>query len=587
MSGFEVVGVILGVLPLVLKAGKELYLGGGLLKDWWRYEQTFNDFINDIDYEYYRLEALVRTLLNPLPIPDDRIELLLQANGECWMDSTLQQELRERLGDNYIRFMQTLEDLKFVVFEMIEILPIEDGKVNMVNKSKLRRELDRIHHVLSRRKPELLSQMKKNNDRLKEILEIGVIRSAYSRNPNVSNKTIATSRKLKALAARRNQVKALHGALERSLQCDHTHSHRLGISLQSIQGTKNDLDSIAHKLLLRESPPMICKAQTHSTEDTPATETKSPSFANNILEIKQQNMMKKATGAKSYKTIKKGLGSIFKVVNLKVRASEEPNIQGIPNPKHRVDKGVRFQPPQRRCSISLSRYPLIKDLCASIHSNSAEPFAGYFSMEAQTSLILSQEKDDLTPHETLSLAEVMSGELPPKSQRFQLAHLLVSSLPELQGTNSWIGGRWSLEHILIKKQTEFGTINTNGGFFIREYLHQQHGAQTTKFLGTKQSLFCLGVVLLELSFGQKLESHPLRRMFLDNGRPNDFTDLCTAKKWQEKVEEEFGYDLAEAIRHCIDSDLGPTPDFDDDEFLDCVITYVVEPVQTFASLWVR
>ncbi|KAK4222671.1 hypothetical protein QBC38DRAFT_518724 [Podospora fimiseda] len=55
----------------------------------------------------------------------------------------------------------------------------------------------------------------------------------------------------------------------------------------------------------------------------------------------------------------------------------------------------------------------------------------------------------------------------------------------------------------------------------------------------------IGILLLELLFGQSLESRPERTEFLrPDGTPNKYTDYCTATEWQRTVEMEVGDGIA-------------------------------------------
>ncbi|KAL4878730.1 hypothetical protein BJY04DRAFT_220797 [Aspergillus karnatakaensis] len=143
---------------------------------------------------------------------------------------------------------------------------------------------------------------------------------------------------------------------------------------------------------------------------------------------------------------------------------------------------------------------------------------------------------------------------------------------------------------MIRRSAGAKPIHLREGFFIREYGAQaEQKAPLTAAEALQQardSLFSLGVTLLELLFGFKLEAHPLRPRYVSNGQPNEYTDLCTAKKWREEAETEFGPEFAEAIRHCIDGDLGPAFNLDNSEFVDSVLTHVIEPIRNYVALYV-
>ncbi|KAL5337873.1 hypothetical protein BJX70DRAFT_367937 [Aspergillus crustosus] len=180
MSGLEVAGVVLGAIPLIIEAGKMLHSRGGILAAWWRDEQIFNQFINDIDWEYHTFTDLVGTLLSPCSISDYELKRLLQADRLSSIDFALQKELTNRLGGGCDRFIRELEAMKTVVFEIIEILPIVDGKVYLPRESEIGHELKRIKDFILNRQPILLSPMKKSNGRLKELLEVWSYQSASS-----------------------------------------------------------------------------------------------------------------------------------------------------------------------------------------------------------------------------------------------------------------------------------------------------------------------------------------------------------------------------------------------------------------------
>jgi hypothetical protein len=65
-------------------------------------------------------------------------------------------------------------------------------------------------------------------------------------------------------------------------------------------------------------------------------------------------------------------------------------------------------------------------------------------------------------------------------------------------------------------------------------------------------IFALGVMLLELRFGKQLEDYLSWVTYLGaDGKPNEHTDLVTARDWQSKVLPEAGPEYAEAIRKCL------------------------------------
>ena len=99
----------------------------------------------------------------------------------------------------------------------------------------------------------------------------------------------------------------------------------------------------------------------------------------------------------------------------------------------------------------------------------------------------------------------------------------------------------------------------------------------------------MGVFLLELVYGDELENQPWRAEYFSNATnvANEATDLCTALRWQKRVEGEFGYGLADAIRRCILCSFDGTPNLESRAFMQAVMEGVVKPVEDFLMAWSR
>jgi len=110
-----------------------------------------------------------------------------------------------------------------------------------------------------------------------------------------------------------------------------------------------------------------------------------------------------------------------------------------------------------------------------------------------------------------------------------------------------------------------------------------HIVESVAQVKARASLLTLGILLLELLFGETLEGQPCWSEFLSGGKPNEFTEFCTAMKWSGKVEGEFGNKFAEAIRRCLTCGLEPAPDLASPAFVRAVWTGVAQPVEEFVA----
>ena len=130
------------------------------------------------------------------------------------------------------------------------------------------------------------------------------------------------------------------------------------------------------------------------------------------------------------------------------------------------------------------------------------------------------------------------------------AATLASSAIELFDT-PWLGGVWNQKHIAFLKASE-GCARPI--IVDQSYISPSHDRTTNTKPQESMTLaiFCLGVILLELWFGESLEDQLLRNQYLGpDGCPNDFTDFTTAAAWHCQIAEDAGTQLAEVIRSCI------------------------------------
>lgn len=187
----------------------------------------------------------------------------------------------------------------------------------------------------------------------------------------------------------------------------------------------------------------------------------------------------------------------------------------------------------------------------------------------------------------ISLSDILSKQgsarLSPQ-KRFKLATILASSLLQLQ-TTPWLignfekkniyfychGGDTSLDHPYVQYcfSTPLGTLQSD---------HERR-------LATRTSLDNLGILLLELCFGQPIEIQEIRKRYLVDGKPHQGTDYMTAREWADEVWEEDPK-LEPIIRSCLFCPFEEKPDWKNPSFTQAVYASVVGPLDDyFVSKW--
>jgi hypothetical protein len=130
MSGVEVAGVILGVLPIVVSCARQYRQGLEPLDDWIHFQTSFIEFIDEICHQDMMFQRNIRDLLRPmLENEQDLLALVNDIHHPKWSDGSLNDLLDQRLGDQRDHFVYNLGQMRDLVEGLEKLLQIKDGKV--------------------------------------------------------------------------------------------------------------------------------------------------------------------------------------------------------------------------------------------------------------------------------------------------------------------------------------------------------------------------------------------------------------------------------------------------------------------------
>lgn len=274
-------------------------------------------------------------------------------------------------------------------------------------------------------------------------------------------------------------------------------------------------------------------------------------------------------------------------------------------------KIVRFpdvvvHPPLEAGCRSVARLVQIDDLCSAVmlgHSikGTMDKPLGYLldDNNRRHAFYPSTRPPVFSQHtETVTLGSLISQSRRPEGsgvetarmsrlERYSIAATLASSLLQLYNS-PWVGESWSKNDIYFVKAAEGSPI------FDRPYITRSFrsslgsdsiasGNKASVRDNSAKSMEALGIMLLELCFGQAIEDQPFRKKYLGaDGQPNDMTDFCTAKQWwQDHALGEGGPEFHTAIRRCLFCAFAPkSTSLEDDELCAALYSEVIEPLET-------
>lgn len=130
MSGLEVVGLVLGSIPLVISALEHYRDGIYAVRIWRRYVIELASIIRQLRVQQCILMNICEILLGDLGLP--RIDAMIRDPfGPLWRDDNIKKRLTERLNRDYNVFEATVEDMSDAIQGLKERIGLgPDGKVS-------------------------------------------------------------------------------------------------------------------------------------------------------------------------------------------------------------------------------------------------------------------------------------------------------------------------------------------------------------------------------------------------------------------------------------------------------------------------
>lgn len=145
--------------------------------------------------------------------------------------------------------------------------------------------------------------------------------------------------------------------------------------------------------------------------------------------------------------------------------------------------------------------------------------------------------------------------IPSRRQRVALGFLLASSFLQLLGS-PWLQSSWQKSDIIFFEDPDRPGVYMLDQPHLRNKLEQKSESRPTdrdRMLQLCTSLEMLGVVLLELCFGQLLEEQMYRPKYTgtEDRDIKAALDLKAATLWYADVEEEAGFKYSTAVGWCL------------------------------------
>ena len=599
ITGVETAGLVLAAFPLLVSALEHYHEGFESLSDWWKFRTEFLAFIHVIGRQAILFDENLEELLSPIITSDAEMNVLLcDPTGPSWRDTKLEQKLKDRLPKSYESYRNTIDDMMVTMGALQKKLGIQNGKLawtDDASRIKWEYEFRRIKFVLSKKKREkLLGSLAANNEELQKLFtssqRLAPLRTRR-RTPNMFKRI-------------REQACGLYSALATAWRCQCTDDippHQANLFLEKRIDPSNrhtraktiDCDVAQLKVLF------LLKMESRSLP---------------LSWHEAEVSLIEAEGAHMPSLTSANIKTPVAAMLTDVTNTFETNSPNCLHPFKKSTKNVSFpqinvQPPQGLTSSTVSDLDEIADLCEAVrkaHCGPCKEPLGYlrdaqdrrhafypsihptrFSQKAGTVTLASllAKPTCRTSRNATNLVSMSLSRL----ERYFIAVTLASSLLQLY-SSPWIRETWSKHdiHFLIAEDGSPRPLLVNKPYITRNFTSYSPLASNTSVnepLGCKssaKSIQALGIMLLELCFGETIEDQPIRSKYMSpDGQPNDMTDFCTAQHWlQHDALGEGGPEFSEAIRRCLFCAFGPrSTDLEDDQLRAAIYSEVVEPLE--------
>ncbi|KAK3345888.1 hypothetical protein B0T25DRAFT_265373 [Lasiosphaeria hispida] len=484
MSGFEVAGVVLGAVPIIIDGLKSCIDGLGR---WHRSARELKSLLRTMETEQVRLKNAFEKLLIDI-VPEAQLETMISDPlGPLWKDPRNSVKLNQRLSSPK-EFENIVQELSEVMAEIKRKLNIGlDGKVQWAEVSGVKREYQRAKFTLQRADyAELLTKLRDGVSSLDSIVYKSV-EMEPKRRKHFQGRLYRLLRDLSG---------SIYRALLSAVTCQCPSLHDIGLRLMPQPISANPYDDDED----------IMKALKFSL----ALSSVSTGFGNEsegILwgRIKLWNLLSLSISISNHRHVSSHVTSGLR---FSLPAPEPSDVS-----QHNVSNGANFAMTPTGEKPSQSIINLCQTLRRSRKQGAGECCGhildGSSHLHRTYEVYPLDNPDEGGDWSLVSLRSVLAGDVGPTQSllygnKLRLAWVVASSVAQLRGT-PWLASGPTHDDIFLAQQN--GVLLFEDVFVIKRFPERAPPMRscTTAAAVNRPTLMALGLLLIELFFGQVVE----------------------------------------------------------------------------------
>jgi hypothetical protein len=556
MSGLEVAGVVLGAFPLLISGiehWRDVAKIGGFF---WQIRKEYTRCRRDIQFHEIQYKKNLQELLLPLiPDVDEVAKLIADPGGQKWCDRELQQRLEGRLHESYQLYQDTITEMNEIAEELRKELCFDEQNVHdklllpesrwrnssrspspqpSAKPSRISAAKGRLNYELFRTKfsfgertrKELFGQLKECNERLEKLLSssdrVSALQDALPGNTKQTNALESAFR----IISKKSDL--LFRALQKAWQCSCQQYHFANLRLEH-----RTLEEACFEILLMFAAPSKFGNTPWSCRQIRCGNMLGCPFPQKVVDAAKSSPLRYAT-----------------------KAFPQP-AAALPAPTLRQER-VGFAPAVvnvPRIEVDLYADHNIQ-LCQVLRDREGGDCMGIIGHENELYHVhsIGSERPSVG-RASITLEHILSPEFEgymSRRQRYSIAMLVASSIGQLHCTPWLRNGLCKKDVLFFPSSDDKSVIRYDEPYIRQDFSHDRNHQPFTDSFVIDRNFHSLGILLLELCFGSRLEDHQLRRSYpstTDSAARYAF-DVLTALQWSSSVRDEGGDDYATAVKWC-------------------------------------
>ncbi|EON62852.1 hypothetical protein W97_02077 [Coniosporium apollinis CBS 100218] len=567
MSGLEVAGVVLGVLPLLVSALEHYNEGLDPIKAFWGWERELPQFIRKLRNQHVHYEQTLKLLLAPITEDAELADMVANPGQGLWKDAEIAIKLENRLNESYKAYIGTIADIEGIMKKIASKLDLGSG--NSMTRDNLETLLSanpqkadnkfefskRIKFSISKKRIKgLLEDLNECNKELERFTDKSERLEPYRSAWKASQ--VAPLQRVQRYAKRLHDVLSLAW----TCSCNASHSTTLRLEPRAITARSKNM-----KIKGRQGD-VTCFKVCFSSSSSPWTWQEA--------EIRVEDQ---PSDQGSLRTP----GCSGKV--------QFTTLPPTPSPPAESRAGG----PSDSLKTDLQE---IDDICHAIcKANLTTPRAG-FLLDPHGKLRGIYPVDDdshqasaIWQGQTVTLKDLLGGKGAPLSksdrltrrERYMLAVTLASSILQLH-TTPWLTNRWDKNDIIFLRAVGGPhSVDASNPYIVHKQLHPSlySSGGLDSFGNQNSALLALGLMLLELYFGGLYE----QQHSFSCGP--DFANIDTAlgmlqvaHQWVKEEKENLSAGFLGAVSYCLRCYADPRSSLQDPVCLQAALENIVLPL---------